>query len=82
MFHIYALIVVLMLCVAQGEEILLRPRYDAMTTLTDIAERKATSFPAVPTMLIALLAAAEASGVKHDLSSLAWVGIGRRAAAL
>ena len=76
MFHIYALIVVLMLCVAQGEEILLRPRYDAMTTLTDIAERKATSFPAVPTMLIALLAAAEASGVKHDLSSLAWVGSG------
>jgi long-chain acyl-CoA synthetase len=74
MFHIYAQIVVLMLCVAEGNEILLRPRFDAAAALTDIAERHATSFPAVPTMLIALLNAAEPGTL--DLSSLAWVGSG------
>jgi long-chain acyl-CoA synthetase len=74
MFHIYAQIVVLMLCIAEGNEILLRPRFDAAAALADIAERRATSFPAVPTMLIALLNAASPGTL--DLSSLAWVGSG------
>jgi long-chain acyl-CoA synthetase len=74
MFHIYALIVVLMHSVARGDLILLRPRFDPVTTLADISVRRANTLPAVPTMLIALLSTPEAAA--HDLSSLAWVASG------
>jgi long-chain acyl-CoA synthetase len=74
MFHIYAQIVVLMLGIAQGDEILLRPKFDVAVALRDIRELGATSFPAVPTMLIALL---NAEGVsRDDFGSLVWVGSG------
>jgi long-chain acyl-CoA synthetase len=74
MFHIYAQIVVLMLGIAQGDLILLRPRFDVAAALRDIKELGATSFPAVPTMLIALL---NAEGVgRQDFASLMWVGSG------
>ncbi len=74
MFHIYALIVVLMCSIGRGDLILLRPRFDALTTLQDISTRRATCLPAVPTMLIALQSTPEA--VSHDLSSLVWVASG------
>jgi long-chain acyl-CoA synthetase len=74
MFHIYALIVILMLCVADGSEILLRPRFDVATTIRDIEEKRATGFPAVPTMLIAILS--EPGAEKHDFSSLKILGSG------
>jgi len=74
MFHIYALIVVLMHSVARGDRILLRSRFDIATTLADISARHANALPAVPTMLIALLNAPDA-GV-HDLSALKWVASG------
>ena len=74
MFHVYALGVVLLLNIADGNEILLRPRFDIATTLQDIGTKRATSFPAVPTMLIALLSD---PGVAHtDFSSLTMVGSG------
>jgi long-chain acyl-CoA synthetase len=74
MFHIYALEVILLVSVAEGNEILLRPRFDVAVTLRDIAEKRATSFAAVPTMLVALLAEPAAAG--RDFSSLALVGSG------
>jgi long-chain acyl-CoA synthetase len=74
MFHVYALGVVLLLSIADGDEILLRPRFDVKTTLEDIATKRATTFPAVPTMLIAMLS--EPGVETHDLSSLTMVGSG------
>jgi len=74
MFHVYALGVILLLSIAEGSEILLRPRFDPTTTLRDIAEKRATGFPAVPTMLIALLS--EPGAADCDFSSLQFVGSG------
>ena len=74
MFHVYALGVVLLLNIADGNEILLRPRFDVATTIEDIETKRATGFPAVPTMLIALLSFPGAEA--HDYSSLTMVGSG------
>jgi long-chain acyl-CoA synthetase len=74
MFHVYALGVVLLLNVADGNEIMLRPRFDVQTTIADISQRRATTFPAVPTMLIALLS--EPGAAEQDYSSLSMVGSG------
>jgi long-chain acyl-CoA synthetase len=53
---------------------LLRPRFDVATTIRDIEEKRATSFPAVPTMLIAILS--EPGAETHDFSSLKVLGSG------
>jgi len=74
MFHIYALNVVLLLNIADGNEILLRPRFDVATTIADIEIGRATTFPAVPTMLMAMLGTPDAEA--HDYSSLTMVGSG------
>jgi long-chain acyl-CoA synthetase len=74
MFHIYALVVILLVNISDGNEILLRPRFDIQATLRDIEEKRATSFPAVPTMLIAILN--EPGVASRDLSSLAMIGSG------
>ena len=74
MFHVYALGVVLLLNIADGNEILLRPRFDIATTLQDISAKRATSLPAVPTMLIALLS--DPATAHTDFSSLSMVGSG------
>ncbi len=74
MFHVYAMGIVLLLNIADGNEILLRPRFDIATTIRDIEEKRATAFPAVPTMLIALLS--EPGVETHDFSSLNMVGSG------
>ncbi len=74
MFHVYALGVILLLNIAEGNLILLRPRFDMDTTIRDIEEKRATAFPAVPTLLIALLSV---PGIeKRDFSSLTIVGSG------
>ena len=74
MFHVYALGVVLLLNLAEGNEILLRPRFDIATTLHDIGVKRATSLPAVPTMLIALLN--DPGVAQTDFSSMVTVGSG------
>jgi long-chain acyl-CoA synthetase len=74
MFHVYALGVILLLSIADGNEILLRPRFDVQTTIRDIEEKRATSFPAVPTMLIAMLS--EPGAEQRDFSSLKILGSG------
>ncbi len=68
LFHIYGLTCVLLRHFAAGNLILLRERFDAAATVRDIEERRATVFPGVPTMWVALMAL---PGIeKRDLSSL------------
>jgi long-chain acyl-CoA synthetase len=68
LFHIYALTTVLLRHLADGNEILLRPRFDAEATLRDIEAQRVTVFSGVPTIWIGLLNHPGASG--YDLSSL------------
>ena len=68
LFHIYALSSVMLRCLQSGNELLLRPRFDVEGIVRDIEQKKATTFPGVPTMWIALSAF---PGIeKRDLSSL------------
>jgi long-chain acyl-CoA synthetase len=68
LFHIYALTAVLLRHIADGNELLLRPRFDAAAALEDIEQRRVTVFPGVPTMWIGLL---NQPGIeRRDLSSL------------
>ena len=67
-FHIYALTTVMLRQLRTGGTILLHQRFDADAVLNDISERKATSFPGVPTMWIALAQHPEIA--RRDLSSL------------
>ncbi|HWE20338.1 MAG TPA: dicarboxylate--CoA ligase PimA [Hyphomicrobiaceae bacterium] len=74
LFHMYALSAVMLRCFHEGNELLLRPRFDVQTTLHDIEVKRATVFPGVPTMWIAL---ANTPGIEErDLSSLRRVGSG------
>jgi long-chain acyl-CoA synthetase len=74
LFHIYALTTILLRQIKNGNEILLRLRFDVDTTLRDIEEKRATAFPGVPTMWIAL---ARCPGIEaRDLSSLRYCGSG------
>jgi long-chain acyl-CoA synthetase len=68
LFHIYALTTILLKQISNGNEILLRTRFDVETTLRDIEKKRATGFPGVPTMWIAL---ANHPGIEaRDFSSL------------
>ncbi|MDB5363963.1 MAG: pimA [Rhodospirillales bacterium] len=74
LFHIYALTAVLLRQLDAGALILLRPRFDVETVLRDIEVKRATIFPGVPTMWIAL---ANHPGIEQrDLSSLVYCGSG------
>ena len=73
-FHIYALTVVLLRTISAGAAILLQSRFDAETTLKDVELGKATIFPGVPTMWIALTNLPDIG--KRDLSSLRFAGSG------
>jgi long-chain acyl-CoA synthetase len=74
LFHIFALTAVLLRGLQEGNELLLRPRFDVATTLHDIEIKKATVFPGVPTMWIALANTPDID--KRDLSSLRYVASG------
>ena len=68
LFHIYALTTILLKQLVNGNEILLRQRFDVVQTIADIENLRATSFPGVPTMWIAL---ANHPGIETcDFSSL------------
>jgi len=74
LFHIYALTSVMLRSLIDGNELFLRPRFDVATTLHDIEVKKATVFPGVPTMWIAL---ANTPGIeKRDFSSLRYAASG------
>jgi long-chain acyl-CoA synthetase len=55
LFHIYALSVILILGLRLGAEIVLHPRFDPAAAARDIALKKITFFPGVPTMHVAIL---------------------------
>ena len=68
LFHIYALTTVLLRHLRQGNLVMLYARFDMAAVLDDIQRRRATVFPGVPTMWIALL---NHPGVERcDFSSL------------
>lgn len=74
LFHIYALTSVLLRGLGEGNELLLRVRFDVATTLNDIEVKKATVFPGVPTMWIALANTPDID--KRDFSSLRYAASG------
>ncbi|MCX7384370.1 MAG: AMP-binding protein [Alphaproteobacteria bacterium] len=74
LFHIYALTGVLLRSISAGAEIMLRPRFDVATTLADIEQKRATVFPGVPTMWIALAGLPDLE--TRDFSSLKFAGSG------
>lgn len=74
LFHIFALITVLLRQIDRGNIILLHQRFDVEAVLRDIEIKRATAFPGVPTMWIAI---ANAPGIeKRDFSSLQFAGSG------
>src|SRR3954467_9504266 len=74
LFHIYALTVVLLSSLSRGHLISLHQRFDVEAVMRDIETKRATYFPGVPTMWIAIAALPDLD--KRDLSSLVSVGSG------
>jgi long-chain acyl-CoA synthetase len=74
LFHIYSLTVVLLSSILRGNLISLHQRFDVEAVMRDIEVKRATVFPGVPTMWIAIAALPDLD--KRDLSSLAIVGSG------
>ena len=74
LFHIYALTVILLRCLRHGDLISLHQRFDVASVLRDIEVKRATVFPGVPTMWIAL--ANDPTLESRDLSSLVVAGSG------
>jgi long-chain acyl-CoA synthetase len=74
LFHIYSLTVVLLSSILRGHLISMHQRFDVEAVMRDIEVKRATVFPGVPTMWIAIAALPDLD--KRDLSSLAIVGSG------
>src|SRR5260370_5829831 len=68
LFHIYALTVVMLTSIRRGNLISLHQRFDVEAVMRDIEVKRATAFPGVPTMWIAIAALPDLD--KRDLSSL------------
>src|ERR1700744_2697438 len=68
LFHIYALTVVLLSSIRRGNLISLHQRFDAETVMHDIEVKRATYFPGVPTMWIAIASLPDLD--RRDMSSL------------
>src|SRR5437667_4313759 len=74
LFHIYALTVVLLSAIRRGNLISLHQRFDVEAVMRDIEVKRATAFPGVPTMWIAIASLPDLD--KRDLSSLVSCGSG------
>src|ERR1700709_432746 len=74
LFHIYALTVVLLSSIRRGHLISLHQRFDVHAVMRDIEVKRATYFPGVPTMWIAIANLPDLD--KRDLSSLVSAGSG------
>ncbi|HEY4985313.1 MAG TPA: dicarboxylate--CoA ligase PimA [Bradyrhizobium sp.] len=74
LFHIYALTVVLLSSIRRGNLISLHQRFDVEAVMRDIEVKRATYFPGVPTMWIAIAGLPDLD--KRDLSSLVTAGSG------
>jgi long-chain acyl-CoA synthetase len=74
LFHIYALTVVLLTSLRLGNLVSLHQRFDVEAVMRDIEQKRASYFPGVPTMWIAIANLPDLD--KRDLSSLTDVGSG------
>ena len=74
LFHIYALTVILLRCLQRGDLISLHQRFDVEAVMADIETKRATAFPGVPTMWIAIANLPDLE--RRDLSSLVSCGSG------
>jgi long-chain acyl-CoA synthetase len=74
LFHIYALTVVLLSSLRRGNLISLHQRFDVEAVMRDIEVKRATAFPGVPTMWIAIAVLPDLD--KRDFSSLVSIGSG------
>jgi long-chain acyl-CoA synthetase len=74
LFHIFALTVVMLSSIRRGNLISLHQRFDVEAVMRDIESKRATAFPGVPTMWIAIAALPDLD--KRDLSSLVSIGSG------
>src|SRR6185437_1437075 len=74
LFHIYALTVMLLSCLRRGSLISLPQRFDVEAVMRDIEVKRATAFPGVPTMWIAIASLPDLES--RDLSSLVSCGSG------
>src|SRR5215472_19076141 len=74
LFHIFALTVVMLSCIRRGDLISLHQRFDVEAVMRDIEVKRASSFPGVPTMWIAIAALPDLD--KRDFSSLVTIGSG------
>jgi long-chain acyl-CoA synthetase len=74
LFHIYALTVILLLAIRLGNLISLHQRFDVEAVMRDIELKRATVFPGVPTMWIAIASLPDLD--KRDFSSLVTAGSG------
>jgi long-chain acyl-CoA synthetase len=74
LFHIYALTLVLLASIRQGNLISLHQRFDVEAVMRDIEVKRATVFPGVPTMWIAIASLSDLD--KRDMSSLVVAGSG------
>ena len=68
LFHVFAMTAVMNFAVASGTEMILLPRYELEQTLKTLSTKKATLFPAVPTIYTAINQAPDLA--KYDLSSI------------
>jgi long-chain acyl-CoA synthetase len=74
LFHIYALTLNMLFGMRMGSELFLHTKFDVAAVVKDIADKKITVFPGVPTMYTAIVNFPEIE--KHDLSSLKHCGSG------
>src|SRR3981189_731965 len=74
LFHIFALTVILLGSLERGDLISLHQRFDVEAVMGDIEVKRATAFPGVPTMWIALSSLPDLES--RDLSSLVSCGSG------
>jgi long-chain acyl-CoA synthetase len=74
LFHIYALTVVLLFSLRRGNLISLHQRFDVEAVMRDIEVKRATAFPGVPTMWIAIASLPDLDN--RDMSSLVTCGSG------
>jgi long-chain acyl-CoA synthetase len=74
LFHIFALTVILLRSLERGDLISLHQRFDVDAVMRDIEIKRATAFPGVPTMWIAIASLPDLES--RDLSSLVSCGSG------
>ena len=79
LFHIFALTVVMLSCIRRGHLISLHQRFDVEAVMRDIEVKRATYFPGVPTMWIAIAALARSRQARFLVAAKR--RLGRRAAA-